>query len=259
MSEFFQYCTLAAQGCLVALFLGISFYGDINVIFEIHRKAEQWREEKVPWTQALLRGSILLITLLILNALAFGKIPCILRIVGIESAKATMIFPIIHYIESIVAWYRGQLSLSSAGNSVSNILFAYVFIINERKSRRTLNPPPITRERETQPKSQTLKVSLVDLPPKQELLFQQSPDLLIPPKFFYERLTGQRSVRILIIEPCLLLNEPLECWLFEVQIDDSPQYTALLYAWDASEGTTTISCNGSFLEVTRIAPEPYKG
>ncbi|ORY01668.1 heterokaryon incompatibility protein-domain-containing protein, partial [Clohesyomyces aquaticus] len=60
-----------------------------------------------------------------------------------------------------------------------------------------------------------------------------------------------RSIRLISLQPSKSFDHPLECELSEVELDHAPEYTALSYSWDSSEGTATILCDGGFLKVTK--------
>jgi hypothetical protein len=81
MSKISQYCTLAVQGCLVALFLGTVFYGQIYVAFEILRNVFKSSEEKRPWRLGIPHAFLLILV----DEMAFATFPYLLRITGIES------------------------------------------------------------------------------------------------------------------------------------------------------------------------------
>lgn len=180
-------------------------------------------EEKRPWPLAIPHALLSIFV----DEMGFYTYPYLLLVVGIKSAKVTLIFPIVRLVASVVAWYTGYLPMFSA-TPIHNILYSILLIINERERRSTPNLPSVaTGERISQPGSQ------------------------IPRDYRYERLAQQRSIRILTLVPSGIFEAPLECRLFEAPLDNAPSYTALSYAWDASEGTTSIVCNGSFLKVTR--------
>ena len=180
-------------------------------------------EEKRPWPLAIPHTLLSIFV----DEMAFYTYPYLLLVVGIESAKVTLIFPIVHLVASVVAWYTGYLPMFSA-TPIYNILYSILLIMDERERRSTPNPPSVaTGERISQPRSQ------------------------IPRDYRYERLAKRGSIGILTLAPSGIFEAPLECRLFEAPLDNAPSYTALSYAWDASEGTTSIVCNGSFLKVTR--------
>lgn len=155
------------QGCLVALFLGICLYGHIRIAFEIQRNIFKMSEEKRPWPLAIPHTLLSIFV----DEMAFYTYPYLLLVVGIESAKVTLIFPIVHLVASVVAWYTGYLPMFSA-TPIYNILYSILLIMDERERRSTPNPPSVaTGERISQPRSQ------------------------IPRDYRYERLAQQRSIR----------------------------------------------------------------
>ena len=102
------------QGFLVALFLGICLYGHIRIAFEIQRNIFKMSEEKRPWPLAISHTHLSIFV----DEMAFYTYPYLLLVVGIESAK---VFPIVHLVASVVAWYTGYLPMFSA-TPIYNIL-----------------------------------------------------------------------------------------------------------------------------------------
>jgi hypothetical protein len=244
MKKIFQYCALAIQGCLVALFFGCALYWQIHVSIEIQRNLFKWSKENRSWPFAIAVAIGPASFLIFWDELALWLFPYILGFVGIKSKKATLIFSVVNLVAFIIAWYTGYLLVTAfIATPAQNILLSYLEIIKERERRRTpyLCPPSVaTPIWQSQPGSQT-PLNILSW-----LLCQISDT-----DYVYQRLAQQRSIRILTLEPSRLYEAPLKCRLFKVLLDNAPRYTALSYAWDACKGTTSIVCNGKLLKVTR--------
>ena len=248
MGKIFQYCALAMQGCLIALFFGFTMYGQIHLSIEVQRNISRWSEEHTSWADdwpfiiAVAVGPASF--LIFWDEVGLWLFPWILGFVGIRSKKYALIFPIINLVAFTVAWYTGYLPYTGFIHTpVHDILYCYMEILNERERRDAPYPrPPLvpTLDWQSQPGSQT---------PLDNLFFLLGQ--ILDPDYSYERLTQQRSIRILTLEPSHDYEAPLKCRLFEVLLDNTPSYTALSYAWGASEGTTSIICNEKLLKVTR--------
>lgn len=221
MRKVFQYCSLAAQASLVALLLIGALSCQIYISFQIQRNTTRMLEENKPWP-LIFAPTVLLLLLDHISLLAFAWF---FGVIGIDTRKGILIFPLIQLVASIIARYTGYLPVFTVA-SVSNIFVCLVLLIQEGDK----NGVPC----------QLLVAPAEELSTKSR----------IPCEYRYKRFTRHRSIRLLSLEPCNVFKAPLKCQLFEVPLDDAPPYTALSYAWDASEGMIQIIYNGSLLSVT---------
>lgn len=66
----------------------------------------------------------------------------------------------------------------------------------------------------------------------------------------YQPLRGPRNIRLILLEPSRSFTEPLHCRIFEVSLDQNPQYEAVSYTWGAHATDKTISCINTPLHIT---------
>ncbi|KAJ8118593.1 hypothetical protein OPT61_g484 [Boeremia exigua] len=79
----------------------------------------------------------------------------------------------------------------------------------------------------------------------------------LPPKpsyYKYTPLQTSKSIRLLQLKPGKD-DEPINCWLFEVRLDDWPSYQALSYTWGDPDDKSTIPCNEKIVSIPRNLSE----
>jgi len=62
---------------------------------------------------------------------------------------------------------------------------------------------------------------------------------------------GQRTIRLLSLNPALLEEDPIECGFVIASLNDEPEYEALSYVWGSIEDTPTIGVGGASVSITR--------
>ncbi|KAH7348256.1 heterokaryon incompatibility protein-domain-containing protein [Pyrenochaeta sp. MPI-SDFR-AT-0127] len=65
----------------------------------------------------------------------------------------------------------------------------------------------------------------------------------------------RREIRLIHIKPASNLDEPLECQLVAVSLDDNPRYGALSYTWGDARDTVTIKVHGYPMKITKNLAE----
>lgn len=76
------------------------------------------------------------------------------------------------------------------------------------------------------------------------------------PPYRYTPIPGDRGIRTLRLHPADDFHAPLRCSiafasLDDADPDDSVDYTALSYSWDAQTPSRLVKCNGGKLLITR--------
>ena len=72
------------------------------------------------------------------------------------------------------------------------------------------------------------------------------------PKFEYDKLEGDRHIRLLILHR-RKSTDSINCTLFEVSLDRAPTYEAISYTWSDSKEMLKIRVNGGQLEIPKNA------
>ncbi|KAM7192323.1 Heterokaryon incompatibility protein (HET) domain containing protein [Naviculisporaceae sp. PSN 640] len=70
-------------------------------------------------------------------------------------------------------------------------------------------------------------------------------------RYEYARLSNQRAIRLITLDPDEDVSKPIRCRMEEVTLDSNPVYTALSYAWDSDQGFDRVLCDGRWISVTR--------
>jgi uncharacterized protein YegP (UPF0339 family) len=81
-------------------------------------------------------------------------------------------------------------------------------------------------------------------------------------KYHHIRLEGERSIRVLELEPAPDALAPIICNLRAISLNDYPEwkaeYTALSYTWDGQELDVEIECRGRAMLITRNCDEAIR-
>lgn len=70
--------------------------------------------------------------------------------------------------------------------------------------------------------------------------------------YTYTPLSSQRAIRVVILEPAAIFDEPLRCTLREVSLDEPgcEEYDAISYVWGSPAGDRPLFCDGDVLLIT---------
>jgi hypothetical protein len=133
------------SGYLVMFSSRILFHGQSYVTFQIQQNLRTLGESPQNLVYAI--GSLAGILLIYLNELTFSSVPFVLNIIVIGSARLVMVFPMICFSASIVAWHRRQLPLMYTFRSVENNLYTFMLIINKKVEAGHVSHPNVPTER----------------------------------------------------------------------------------------------------------------
>ncbi|KAF2122017.1 heterokaryon incompatibility protein-domain-containing protein [Lophiotrema nucula] len=256
MDRFFRYCGLVAQAVLIITFFGVALSGYIYVSFEVTRTL--WRydqEKKWGYLEAFPKALPFTVLSIYLDESAMALFPYYLRLAGVKSKRARLVYPVVNLVASVVCWWVGYLPNFDC-RAIGNLLLLRMDTLNERIRQRDRDSSsvPIIDE----PGLSHIRIDSRVIDKKrnsEELTFEYIATLLgglhFSMDYPYTPLTQPRSVRILTLEPSSTFDAPLICQLSEFTLDEAPSFTALSYAWDVAGGSTHVLCELFRLKVTR--------
>jgi hypothetical protein len=213
-----MFLVLVWQGLFLVLASGVVVGVLTALLFATSRNLEVNTEPAPPAPR--LRELIEAILLFYIQNSTISSSGFFFTLLGFPPETAAWIFPSIYFLASAVAWHIGYLP-SSAQSPFFVVMYAHTHALLYTKKQG----------------------STEDLQPKLPRA--------IGNQYQYKQLGSKRSIRVLTLNPASSLDAPLECTLSEASLDNPPDYLALSYAWDSFEGTASVVCDGSRLEVTK--------